>query len=219
VECGCFSNIQDFVWQTDDRLEAKRTWCYVQNPEYKKSSAIISQLCDVVSKNGNLLLNVGPKADGTFDDAAKEVLYEIGAWLSINGEAIFGTRPFTVCGEGKTDVGNVNFGVSQIETQIKKGIIDDESTHELDSGEIRFTVKGNVLYAILLGYQGYGKVEIKSLAQGSVYASFNIAKIDMIGGVENLSWDRDTASLRVEIPSAATTSPYANVIRITCEWK
>lgn len=216
VECGCYSDIQSFVWQTDDRLEAKRTWCYVQNPEYKKASAVIHQLCDVVSKNGNLLLNVGPKVDGTFDDGAKKVLYEIGDWLNIHGEAIFGTRPFAVCGEGKMDMSNINFDVTQIEAQTKKGIIDNDFAREQNSGEVRFTTKGNALYAIILGSPKYGKVEIKSLAEGSVHARFKIAKIDLIGSIENPRWKRDAASLLVEFPPRMTSS-YANVLKITYE--
>src|SRR5699024_6454355 len=142
------SDVAAFPWQTDDRLEAKTTWCYVENPSYKSAVTIIHQLCDVVSKNGNLLLNIGPKEDGSFADEAISVLHEVGDWLSINGESIYETRPFTVYGEGATKIEDRNFDISQIQDQTKKGIFDEKAQDSLMVADIRFTTRGNILYAI-----------------------------------------------------------------------
>lgn len=216
VECGRFADVQDFVWQTDDRLEARRTWCYVQNATYKTAGEVIRQLCDVVSKNGNLLLNVGPKADGSFDDTAKKVLYEIGEWLALYGEAIYGTRPFAVYGEGKSQMEDSNFDVTQIEKQTKKGVFEEDFNYELYTGDIRFTTKGNNLYAIIMGCPQPGWIEIKSLAEGKGLASLKIAKIDLLGKKENIEWSRDSKALRINIP-CQMPSPHANVIKIVYE--
>jgi alpha-L-fucosidase len=86
--------------QTDDRLEDNVTWCIVQEPKYKNAREIVHQLCDVVAKNGNLLLNVGPDTDGSFHPDAQQQLFAVGDWLAVCGEAIYATRPWKKAGEG-----------------------------------------------------------------------------------------------------------------------
>lgn len=214
IECGRFSDIQQFPWQTDDRLEDKRTWCYVRDPKYKSASEIIHQLCDVVSKNGNLLLNVGPKADGSFSYEAKSVLYEIGDWLSTYGEAIYGTRPFSIYGESTAELDSVNFDTSQIEEQTRKGVFSDDFKYGLHEGDIRFTVKGNILYVIIIGCPDISSINIKSLAEGNGLKLKSISRIDMIGSANNLEWTRNTAALTVKL-NGKMPSKHANILRIT----
>jgi len=216
VECGRFSELQDFVWQTDDRLEAKRTWCYVEDPKYKSATEVIRNLCDIVSKNGNLLLNVGPKADGTFDDEAVKVLHEIGNWLSVYGEAIYETRPFVVYGEGTTEQKDVNFDVSKIEAQTRKGVFDEEETSNLQTEDLRFTTKGNVLYVIVMGCPKTDRIEIKSLAEGAGLASKKIGRIDVVNGWQNLEWSRNTSALTVTL-KGSMPSQHANGLKIIYE--
>lgn len=213
IECGRFSDIKSFAWQTDDRLEDRRTWCYVENPRYKSAAKIIHQLCDVVSKNGNLLLNVGPKADGSFADEAISVLKEVGDWLSINGEAIYGTRPFSIYGEGLTKIEDTDFDIFHIEEQIREGVFSEETGESLSAADIRFTTNDNVLYAIFMGCPEDEKVRITSLADGAGLASKNIKRIDILGGEENLEWKRDALALTIML-KGQMPSPYANVVRI-----
>lgn len=152
IECGRFSEAKPFAWQTDDRLEDNITWCMVQNPKYKSGLKIIHQLCDVVAKNGNLLLNVGPYADGSFHADAKKSLYEVGDWLKLNGEAIYETRPFQVASEGPTSVLDDNYDVNRINDQLENGLASDIRFTAFSSLDFRFTRKGNTVYAIALGW-------------------------------------------------------------------
>ncbi len=213
VECGKFAQGKDFPWQTDDRLEDRVTWCYVENPQYKPAGRIIRQLCDVVSKNGNLLLNVGPRADGTFPEEAKKELYAVGDWLALNGEAIYGTRPFRIFGEGPTVLRDAHFDVAQIQNQIVKGSFKADKAAGFSAQDIRFTTRENVLYAIVLGRPD-SDVAIASLAADGPETSGQIERIDMLGGAEKLKWEQEDKALIIHLSG---TAPFdaANVLRIT----
>lgn len=93
------------------------TWCYVDGAKYKSATRIVQQLIDVVAKNGNLLLNVGPKEDGTIPQEAKDVLFSVGDWLNVNGEAIYGTRPYVISDEGPTEINDADYDVKKINEQ------------------------------------------------------------------------------------------------------
>jgi alpha-L-fucosidase len=99
IERGQLKEIRPFFWQNDTSI-SKNSWGYINNQEYKTAGDIIGDLVDIVSKNGALLLNIGPKPDGTIPDQEQEILREIGRWLDVNSEAIYGTRPWQVYGEG-----------------------------------------------------------------------------------------------------------------------
>ncbi|HHV12461.1 MAG TPA: alpha-L-fucosidase [Clostridiales bacterium] len=165
IECGRFSEAKPFAWQTDDRLEDNITWCMVQNPKYKSGLKIIHQLCDVVAKNGNLLLNVGPYADGSFHEDAKKSLYEVGDWLKLNGEAIYGTRPFSVASEGPTSVQDANYDVNRINDQLDNGLASDIRLTTFSSQDFRFTRKDGYTYAIALGWPEDNKLKIRTLSR------------------------------------------------------
>ena len=162
---------------------------------------------------GNLLLNVGPKVDGTFDEEAVSVLYEVGDWLLIFGEAIYGTRPFTVYGEGKTKIQDADFNTSRIEEQTRKGGFDEDSEYKITTGDIRFTTKGNTLYAIIMGCPKSGRLEITNLSDGAGLASKNIHRIDVVGGAQELEWSRNASALTVVL-KGEMPSKHANVLRI-----
>lgn len=100
-ECRWMPDIREKPWQLDDK-SVWRTWSYVEGGKHKTGRELIHQLADIISKNGNFLLNVGPKKDGTFDQETVNTLEDLGDWLSINGEAVYGTRPFEIYGEGPT---------------------------------------------------------------------------------------------------------------------
>ncbi|WKK72231.1 alpha-L-fucosidase [Rathayibacter oskolensis] len=103
VERGQLAETRADFWQTDTSV-SKNSWSYVEGHDYKRTDDLIADLVDIVSKNGALLLNIGPKADGTIPAAEVEMLETIGAWLSRNGEAVYGSRPWLIAGEGPTKV-------------------------------------------------------------------------------------------------------------------
>lgn len=103
MERGQFADVKPYGWQTDTSM-ALNSWCYTEGNIYRPASDILCDLVDIVSKNGNLLLNVGPKADGTISEQEEKMLLEIGEWLQIHGEGIYGSRVWRTYGEGPTQI-------------------------------------------------------------------------------------------------------------------
>jgi len=101
IERGKLDALRLLPWQTDTSISI-RAWGYVEHDEYRSAKSLIHQLIDTIAKNGNLLLNVGPKADGTIPDEARTILLQMGGRLTTNREAIYNSRPFSVFGEGPT---------------------------------------------------------------------------------------------------------------------
>ena len=187
IERGKLDDIREEYWQTDTSVSYK-SWSYIADDEFKSATAVVHDLVDIVSKNGNLLLNVGPRADGTIPDEARDILLGVGEWLDVNGEAIYGSRAWRIYGEGPTEVSTVRFR--------------ERDYQPFTAHDIRFTTKGNVLYAICLGWPGEGLI-IKSLGSGSgagVRADA-ISQVSMLGSEETVSWSLSEDGLRIEAPS------------------
>lgn len=192
VERGQFAELKPYYWQTDTAV-AKNSWCYTENNDYKSSVEIIRDLVDIVSKNGNLLLNIGPKADGSIPQEDRQILTDIGDWLRVNGEAIYETSYWRTSGEGPT--------------KVVEGQFQDGETKPYTSEDIRFTVKGTYLYATVLVYPENGEVSIQSLKKESVHFSGLIRGISVLGFDEAPEWERTDEALTIRTSSVSSAAP------------
>lgn len=183
VERGKSDVMKKFPWQTDTSVR-KKSWSYIANEENKTPQQIVHDLVDIVSKNGNLLLNVGPRADGTITEEQESVLRNIGKWVKVNGEAIYGTRTWARYGEGKEKGASGAFTDSKATSYI----VDD----------IRFTAKGNTLYATALGWKK-GEILITSLSASGT-RNLKIRSVAMLGCVEKISWEQKSEGLVIRLP-------------------
>lgn len=153
VERGGFAEPKPFYWQTDTSI-ANNSWSYTTDLEYKSINAILITLIDVVSKNGNLLLNVGPKADGSFAKRDQDILKSIGDWLIINGEGIYGSQPWKVAREG--------------ETNISEGMFQEKEPLQYKATDIRYTINGGMIYAYILNPQNKTEIILTAFHQFDV---------------------------------------------------
>lgn len=190
VERGLLEDIDPYFWQTDTSI-SKNSWGYIKDHDYKTADWIICDLVDIVSKNGALLLNIGPRPDGTIPEQEEEILLEIGQWLLVNGEAIYGTRPWKVYGEGPT--------------KVIPGSFADTRRSKFTGRDIRFTVKGNDLYGIVLGRSEKDEIIIQSLSPDLRLFNRDITGVKVLGVDENVQWIRDESGLRVKIPEKLNT--------------
>lgn len=187
VERGQFADSKPYFWQTDTAI-ALNSWCYTEGNEFKKPNDILCDLVDIVSKNGCLLLNVGPKADGTISDEDREVLQSIGDWMKKNGEAIYNTKVWRKYGEGPTTI---------VEGQFSDGI-----KKNFTSEDFRFTCREGYLYATALKCSAEGIYCIKSLGEqdASKQANFHgiIREVQVLETGERLDYQRDEEGLHLK---------------------
>ena len=194
LERGKLAGIRQQAWQTDDAI-GNNSWGFAAGNTFKNAQYVVTNLIDIVSKNGNLLLNIGPRPDGTITDQETNVLLGTGKWLTINGEAIYGTRPWKVYGEGPTESASGSFADQKIPFNAK---------------DIRFTTKGEILYAIALG-QPSENTTIKLLALSG--NTNKITSIELLGSTEKLSWQQTTQGLIIH-PSKSYPSENAVVYKV-----
>jgi len=185
IERGRLDHIREGFWQTDTSV-GKRSWGYIQDEDYKTVNDLVDELVDIVSKNGCLLLNIGPRADGTIPKEQEWILLGIGEWLKVNGEAIYGTRPWRVFGEGPTHVVAGSFGESK--------------SPSFTAEDIRFTTGKGSLYAICLDWPGE-ELRIRTLSYGSSTCPEQITGVTLLGSRAKLQWSRDRDGLTIRLPS------------------
>ena len=198
VERGQLSAIRPLAWQTDTSVSDK-SWGYIENDTFKSPEFIVHQLVDIVSKNGNLLLNVGPRSDGTIPDEVQNILRDVGEWLKVNGEAIYGTRPWKVFGEGPT--------------QVTAGAFHDTDTQRYGAQDFRFTEKNGTLYAIELGWPANHEAMIHSITTAALGEGKQIQSVKLLGSEANLSFEQVADGLRIHLPEE-TAGKYAYAFRI-----
>ena len=193
-EKGRLDELTDTPWLTDDTISAGSwtttgSWSYTEELDIKSAKVLLHTLIDIVSKNGNLLLNISPTAAGVIPDAQRESLLEMGVWLRANGEAIYGTRPFSTYGEGPKRLTSSGHFV--------------EMNGDYTSENIRFTRKGNSVFAIQLGWAGAHKtIVIKSLGKNRGDQQ-HIKRVTVLDSPEEIDWVVKDDALYVTTPSVA----------------
>jgi alpha-L-fucosidase len=194
VERGVMPGISPRPWQTDTSIG---DWFYSEGFKYKTTSQVVHMLADIVSKNGNLLINVVQYPEGDLPPEAQKFLEEMAAWIAVNGEAIYGTRPWKIFGEGPT---KVTPGAFQEDT-------------DYIAQDIRFTTKAGALYAITLGLPA-GEVRIVSLGRDAKISPQPITDLQLLGSSEKLTWSQEPGALVIKTPAKLPTQ-HAVAFRIT----
>jgi alpha-L-fucosidase len=199
-ERGVLDDILPRPWQTDTCIG---NWHYQRGITYKTPKTIVDLLVDIVSKNGNLMLNVPLPASGMPDFEELAIVEEITRWMAVNSEGIHGTRPWKKFGEGAPVHATVDKGA---------GDFNENSRRALDASDVRFTTKGDVLYAFIMGKPEFRSV-IRSLATDTALAVGRIIGVEMLGHDGKLTWTQDSSGLSVNIP-APLPSSHAVALRI-----
>lgn len=201
VERGAMSEVRPYLWQSDTAI-AKNSWCYTDTLQYKTARQIICNFIEIISKNGNMLLNVGPKGDGSIPEKDKQILLEIGSWMKRNEKAIYGSRPWRESGEGGCHVSGGQFT--------------DNEELPYSRRAIRFTCSGDSIYAFVMKFPEDGRVTIRSLAESKNQnlPKFHglIQSVSVLGFDVKLTWMRDTRGLHVQTYGVSSRLPV--VIRI-----
>jgi alpha-L-fucosidase len=201
-ERGQLASIEPDHWQTDTSI-SKLSWGYIENDQYQPPEFLIHQLIDIVSKNGNLLLNIGPKPDGTIPDQIQTTLKAMGVWLKANGESIYGTTPWKVYGEGPT--------------KVIEGAFHDQDTKPYTTEDFRFTQKGHTLYAIGMACPAdaaSGSATIHALGSDKDAKGLTFDSIELVGSSEKITWKQESDALNVKLPASAQCN-YAYVLKLT----
>jgi len=220
IERGASNKIEAQPWETDTCIG---NWHYdrslYEKNHYKSAKTVIQMLCDIVSKNGDLLLNIPVRGDGSIDDKEQAVLEGIGAWMDVNRECIFGTRPWAIFGEGPASEG----------AALSAQGFNEGKGKPFTAADVRFTTKGDTLYAIVLGTPqpvvpvtsqpvapGTPRqdLQVKSLGTAAKLLGKPIGSITLLGGDEKVVWTQTADALTIKAP-AKSPNDIALVYKIT----
>jgi len=193
VERGVMNGINPLPWQTDTSIG---DWFYADGYKYKSTTEVVHMLADIVSKNGNLLLNVVLYADGSLPPESRRFLDGMAGWMAVNGEAIYGTRPWKIYGEGPT--------------QAATGAFKENAAYTPQ--DIRFTTKDATVYAITLGVP-HKEVRIKSLGANANFSDKKIRAVRLLGSKQILRWSQQADALVIALPAKLPTA-YASAFAI-----
>ncbi len=201
IERGAMDSISVDPWQTDTSIG---DWYYRTGQKYMTGTEVIQMLVDIVSKNGNLLLNVVQTPEGDLEQDVLDILEEIAAWTAVNGEGIFGTRPWKVYGEGPS---------MQKQEKGRFGGVRDVRPYE--ATDIRFTTRDETLYAFCMGSPS-NDIRINSLGKKSTLADIKVRSVSMLGSDEKLKWRQEDEALMITKPAKL---PEWQVVTFKIEYK
>jgi len=201
VERGYSDRLREIPWQTCTCIG---NWHYdrplYERNGYKTAKEVIQRLADVVSKNGNMLLSIPVRGNGSIDEKEEAILAEMAAWMAVNGEAIFATRPWDIFGEGPF-------------APPAAGDMDEWKAKPFSHEDIRFTTKAGALYALVQDWPENGFVQVYSMAEGSPQRKGTIEKVELLGYAEPLKFELGMDGLSVKLPDAEPT--FTPVLKIT----
>jgi alpha-L-fucosidase len=199
-ERGVLEEIWPHPWQTDTCIG---DWHYNRDITYKTPKMIVDMLVDIVSKNGNLMLNFPLPSNGMLDDRELKILADITAWTGVNGEAIFGTRPWKISGQVSASA----------ETASQDASFNEDKRKALTAADVRFTTKGETLLAFVMGWPG-AEATIAPLGSAGQFAEVKIERVELVGQRGPLTWKRAAAGLVIELPETPP-SEHAVAFRIS----
>jgi alpha-L-fucosidase len=206
IERGQSNAIEPLPWQTCTCIGG---WHY-SRPEYergayKSAQTIVHMLVDIVSKNGNLLLSVPVRGNGTIDEKEQAIVEEIGRWMGTHGEAIYDTRPWTVFGEGPA--------LARTAPLTDQGMNEGKSA-PLTAADIRFTTKGDAVYAFVMGWPAGPEIGIAALGTAAGHLKKPVARVELVGTGAPLAFRQAADGLKVTLPSAPPALPYAFALKV-----
>ena len=205
MERSMRADIDPRPWETDTPI-SNLSWGYMEHDQFKTPEFLIHQLVDTVSKNGNLLLSIGPRADGTIPDEVRSILLNMGAWLHTNGEAIYATQPWLIYGEGPT--------------KVKTGFGSDQQMSDYTSSDFRFTQNAGNLYVISLACPpdptAAHAASIHAIGLANEAKHLTIQSVDLLGSTRKVQWQRTADALNVKLPpDAACTYGFALRVKLS----
>ena len=199
IERGVNEKLATNPWQTDTCIG---NWHYKRDFQYKTPKQVIDLLGDIVSRNGNLMLNFPLPNSGELDSKELQILDEITKWMAVNSEGIYSTRPWKIFGEGP--------GTKTAAVPGQR--FNENSRKDLTADDVRFTTKNNTMYAFVMGWAGK-EASIPALALGGANSVPKFRNVELLGHKGKLKWTQDASALKVELP-AEKPSDHAVTLKI-----
>jgi alpha-L-fucosidase len=208
IERGQSHQIEPLPWQTCTCIG---NWHYdrslYERKAYKSAQTVVQTLIDVVSKNGNLLLSVPVRGNGTIDEQERAIVEEIGRWMAVNGEAIYDTRPWAVYGEGPVAL--------EAATPMSGAGFNEGKGKPFSAADVRFTAKGKTVFAFVMGWPASGKVLIEAMGSASAHLSGRIRRVELLGAERALAFEQTAQGLQVTLPANMPALAYASALKIS----
>jgi alpha-L-fucosidase len=206
IERGQSPRIEPLPWQTCTCIGS---WHYdrriYDNKAYKSAQTVVHTLIDVVSKNGNLLLSVPVRGNGTIDEQERAIVEEIGRWTAVNGEGIFDSRPWALYGEGPV--------ADDAAAPLSGPGFNEGKGKPFSAADIRFTAGKDAVYAFVMGWPEDGKVNIKAMRAGGEHLPKPVARVELVGGGA-LAFQQTADGLSVTLPQQRPALPYAFALKV-----
>lgn len=207
IERGQSSRIEPLPWQTCTCLGS---WHYdrrvYEANAYKSAQTVVHTLVDVVSKNGNLLLSVPVRGNGTIDEKERAIVEDIGRWLAVNGEAVYDTRPWALYGEGPV--------ADEAAAPMSGAGFNEGKGRPFSAADVRYTAKGDAVYAVVMGWPAGGAVTLAALRSGSPHLAKRVSRVELLGSGRALAFRQTAQGLQVKLPADRPAQHFANALKI-----